>query len=195
LLVLIFMAANYGLRAATHARAVEIAPRIFGARLPEPCDGFSFSRGLDRWPRSVVRVDHGPCLVELAATPGFRSPFEWRLIAQLSNGYYVRSIDLLDADERNDDDMHRLVPNAWTPLVARAAATRPAQVFLGFSRFPAVRVAVDHDGFGTVIWNDVRFSGGPNPPRPQSDGRGDLFGATVRIAPDGSILEARLGGR
>jgi hypothetical protein len=117
------------------------------------------------------------------------------LIAQLSNGYYVRSINLLDTDERADDDMHRLVPNTWTPLVVRAAATRPAQVFLGFSRFPAVRVAVDHDGFGTVTWNDVRFSGGANPPRPQNDGRGDLFGATVRTAPDGTILEARLGGR
>ena len=195
LIVLMFMAANYGLRAATHARALEVAPRIFGARLPDRCNGTSFSRGLDRWPRPAARLEHGPCLIELAATPGFATPFEWRLIAQLSNGYYVQSVNLLDSDEGNGDAVRGLVPNTWTPMVVRAASTRPAQVFLGFSRFPAVRVAVDHQGFGTAIWNDIRFSGGPSPPRPQNDGRGDLFGATVRLAPDGTIIEARLGGR
>jgi membrane-bound metal-dependent hydrolase YbcI (DUF457 family) len=249
--VLTLMAADYGVRAAAHERALDVAPRVFGPLLPEPCRGHATRTFLDRWPRlpppvagSVFRQiepaesrlpragDVGSafrqiepagsrlpqaqmqpagagtresasgrpdrCLIEVAATPGFRSPFDWRLIAQLSDGYFVRSINLLAVDERDGEDALRqrdLVPNVWTPAVEQAARTRPAQVFLGFARFPAVRLQVDHDGVATVQWTDIRFSGGSDPPRPRNDGRGDLFGARVRIAPDGRILEARLGGR
>jgi len=200
-IVLTLMAADYGVRAAAHERALEIAPRIFGPLLPERC-GEPGSRGLlDRWPRPEAvqggAGSPGRCLVEIAAIPGFSSPFQWRLIAQLSNGYFVRTINLLTTVSIDETPVrHRdLVPNVWTPAVAKAADARPAQVFLGFSRFPAVRVSVDQDGVATVQWSDVRFSGGPDPPRPQNDGRGDLFGARVRVAPDGRILEAQLGGR
>jgi membrane-bound metal-dependent hydrolase YbcI (DUF457 family) len=190
LLVLVFMAANYGVRAAAHERAIDVAPRVFGALLPGACAETAPRTTLDRWPRAL-RAD-APCLVEIAATPGFSSPLEWRLIAKVTEGYYVRSINLLDPPSGVEA---RLVPNRWTPAVVRAAGARPAEIFLGFSRFPAVRVAVDHTGSATIQWTDIRFSGGPDPPRPQNDGRGDLFGANVQVAPDGRILHARLGGR
>jgi hypothetical protein len=202
LIVLILMAANYGVRAAAHQRAIDMAPRVFGPLLREPCVGAPRRRPLDRWPRQSTAVeetnpsrhepDNGRCLLEVAAMPGFLSPLEWRLVAQLSNGYYVRTINLFEPTfEAND----RLVPNQWTPVVFRAAAARPAQVFLSFSRFPAVRVSVDHAGTATVQWTDVRFSGGPAPPRPQNDGRGDLFGARVQVMRDGQIQTSQLGGR
>jgi membrane-bound metal-dependent hydrolase YbcI (DUF457 family) len=194
-IALLLMAGDYGLRAAAHGRAVDVAPRVFGPILPEPCQGAPPRPWIDRWPRPGP-VAAGRCLVEIAATPGFRSPFEWRLIAQLSNGYLVQTVNLLRLPTGDSALRHQdLVPNVWTPAVARAAETPPAQVFLGFSRFPAVRVSVDREGVATVRWTDIRFSGGPDPPRPQNDGRGDLFGATVRVAPDGRILHARLGGR
>jgi hypothetical protein len=226
------MAADYGVRAAAHRRALDVAPRIFGSLLPERCRESVASAPLDRWPRpqdaqsSVVgsafrRLEPSPvvgsavrriapaeaggheaasgrsdrCLLEIAATPGFGSPFEWRLIARLSNGYFVRTINLVRVPTGEGAAGRTLVPNVWTPAVIEAARTRPAQVFLGFSRFPAVRLAVDQQGVATVQWTDIRFSGGPDPPRPRNDGRGDLFGARVRIAPDGRILEAQLGGR
>jgi membrane-bound metal-dependent hydrolase YbcI (DUF457 family) len=204
-IVLVFMAANYGLRAAAHDRAIARAPRVFGPLLPRPCPGVSPPGLIDRWPREAgpfQAADGGRCLIEIAATPGFVSPFEWRLIAQSSNAYHVRGMNLLQRDlaqpPLEGEAMWRLSrgwPNVWTPAVFRAAQTRPAQVFLGFSRFPAVRLAVDRHGESTVQWTDIRFSGGPNPPRPQNDGRGDLFGATVRLNADGDIVHARLGGR
>ena len=201
LIVLTVMAADYGLRAAAHERAIAAAPRVFGPLLPRPCAGVSPRMTIDRWPRpapAMPREAGDRCLVEIAATPGFTSPFEWRIIVQLSNEYYVRSVNLLDLRLNADAGVWRLamgVPNVWTPAVMTAAEAPPARVFLGFSRFPAARVSVDHDGVATVQWTDMRFSGGPDPPRPQNDGRGDLFGATVRVGRDGRILRAQLGGR
>lgn len=201
LIVLTFMAADYGLRAAAHERAIAVAPRLFGPILPRPCEGVSPPMAIDRWPRPSPVLPSAPgdrCLVEIAATPGFTSPFEWRIIAQLSNAYQVRTVNLLDLPANDEAGVWRLavpVPNVWTPAVFTAARVRPAQVFLGFSRFPAARVSVDHEGVATVRWTDIRFSGGPDPPRPQNDGRGDLFGATVRIGVGGQILHSRLGGR
>jgi membrane-bound metal-dependent hydrolase YbcI (DUF457 family) len=201
LLVLTLMAANYGLRAATHERAIALAPRMFGPLLPRPCIGASPRTAVDRWPRPSPVMPREPgdrCVVEIAATPGFTSPFEWRIIVQLSNAYYVRTVNVLDLYLNDDAGVWRLamgVPNVWTPAVFKAAEALPARVFLGFSRFPAARVSVDHEGVATVQWTDMRFSGGPDPPRPQNDGRGDLFGATVRVGHDGRILHAQLGGR
>jgi hypothetical protein len=83
-------------------------------------------------------------------------------------------------------------PNVWTPAVAKAATTRLGQVFLGFSRFPAARSAVDSTGATTVRWTDMRFAGGPltlDQPAP----RALPFTATVRTGSDGRILEEKLG--
>jgi len=83
------------------------------------------------------------------------------------------------------------VPNQWTPAVVRASAANVAQVFLGFSRFPAARSFVAEDGTATVRWSDVRFiTGALDDPRQFRRG---LFGTTVILAPDGSIRESRLG--
>jgi hypothetical protein len=80
----------------------------------------------------------------------------------------------------------------WTPTVQNAATTRLGQVYLGFSRLPAARSAVDAQGMTTVRWSDMRFAGG----LPGFDERGSRaipFTATVRIAADGQVLEEKLG--
>jgi hypothetical protein len=131
--------------------------------------------------------------------PSFTSPFRWRIIAQMSNAYELHDIDLLDTrfreQESESEVLWRLTlryPNVWTSAVQRAATTHLGQVFLGFSRFPAARSAVDQHGVTTVRWSDMRFAGGPfalDQPAP----RGNIFTATVRIGPDGQVLEERLG--
>jgi membrane-bound metal-dependent hydrolase YbcI (DUF457 family) len=203
-IVLAFMAANYGVRAAAHERAIAMAPRVFGPLLPSRCE---MAPGLiiNRWPHVApsARPDPGRrCLVEIAAMPDLGSPFRWRLIAQLSNALEVRDVNLLDtrfrAPPAGVETMWRLTrwyPNEWTPAVRQAAGTRVAQVFLGFARFPAVRSFVDRDGISTVRWTDVRFSVGPGPPAGPNDGIANLFSATVRIAASGQILDAHLGSR
>jgi membrane-bound metal-dependent hydrolase YbcI (DUF457 family) len=200
---LLLMATNYGVRGFSHHQALLLAPRLFGPALPAPCDPPPARPALiDSWPRATPPSKPPPagrCLIEIAAMPSFTSPFRWRIIAQLSNAYEIHDIDLLDArfrePESDSEVLWRLTlryPNVWTPAVQNAATTDLGQVFLGFSRFPAARSAVDQHGVTTVRWSDMRFAGGPfalDQPAP----RGNIFTATVRIGPDGQVVEEKLG--
>ena len=200
--VLLLMATNYGVRFVAHRQALEVAPRLFGPTLPLPCDPPASSTPLvGSWPRPAAPSSPPPgkrCLVEIAAMPSFTSPFTWRIIAQMSNAYEIRDIDLLDRRYREpeigSDVPWRLTlryPNVWTPVVVKAATTPVGQAFLGFSRFPAARSAVDSHGDTTVRWTDMRFAGGPlglDQPGPRSN----LFTAAVRIGADGRVLDESL---
>jgi membrane-bound metal-dependent hydrolase YbcI (DUF457 family) len=199
---LTLMAVNYGVRAVAHHTAIQQAPQVFGGQLPEWCDrsvkpGWS----IDYWPRFREASTRGAsatrCLVEIAAVPNFVSPFRWRVIAQLSNAYEVRDVDLLSGQGIAADEaiatrvLSVRVPNHWTAAVVDAATAPTARVFLDFSRFPAARSVIDEDGTATVRWSDLRFiQGALDDPRQFRRG---LFGATVVMGPDRTVLEDRLG--
>ncbi len=195
-LALTLMLALYGLRAAAHRTAIVRAPEVFGARLPALCPEATPAGFIDRWPRGVndPRSRHGArCLVEIVALPDFVSPFRWRLIAQLSNAYEVRVIDVLKTSAAGTalrlESVH--VPNQWTPAVQKAAAGSIARIFLGFSRFPSARSVINKDGSVRVRWTDVRFDTTAEPgPR---QGTGSLFAVTIDVEPDGRILRERFG--
>ena len=157
---------------------------------------------IDAWLRRTPPSNPPPgkrFFVEMGAMPSFTSPFTWRIIAQMSNAYEMHDVNLLEQRFRDpataSDAPWRLTlryPNVWTPTVEKAGATHLGQVFLGFSRFPAARSAVDPSGVTTVRWTDVRFAGGPlalDQPAP----RALPFTATVRIAADGQTLSETLG--
>jgi membrane-bound metal-dependent hydrolase YbcI (DUF457 family) len=207
-IVLVLMAANYGVRAVAQHEAITLAPRVFGPLMPPPCDPSRADHPtLVQWPRaqdSAVLPTTMPggasrCLVDLAAMPTFLTPFKWRLIARLSNAYELHDVDVLDSVLRRPAEAGeapwRLTvrySDQWTPTVKAAAATPLAQTFLGFSRYPAARwVADPQTGVVTVRWTDMRFAGGMT--LDQRAGRGNLFGATVRVAPDGAIVAEQLG--
>jgi membrane-bound metal-dependent hydrolase YbcI (DUF457 family) len=235
-IVLMLIAANYGVRAVAHHEAIALAPRLFGPTLPARCaDAPNTSSMLDRWPRanSELRAQNSErgtrnpergtqnpergtqnpepatlnplpatrrCLLEVAAIPTFLSPLDWRVIAQSSNSYDLRDVSLTDARfrlrENADDGSWRQTvryPNVWTPGAKAAAAASPiARIFLGFSRFPAARSFTDASGTTIVRFIDMRFVAGlvslEQPVR-----RPQPFSATIRVAPDGRILDAALG--
>jgi hypothetical protein len=206
-IVLALMAANYGVRAVAHHEAIALAPRVFGPLMPKPCDPNRVDRPLIvEWPRAdsempVASPSAGSsrCLVDLAAMPTFLSPFKWRLIAHLSNAYEMHDLDVLDARLRRPAEVGEApwrvtvrYPDQWNPMVQAAARAPLAQVFLGFSRYPASRWNVDQrTGVATVRWTDVRFTNGLTVD--QRLGRTNLFTATVHVAPDGRVLDAQLG--
>jgi len=204
-IALTLMAANYGVRAVAHHQALTLAPRLFGPTLPRPCDSAPIPASiLDSWPRERTTVSHAAsgtrCLVEIAAMPTFLSPFSWRIVAHMSNAYEIHDIDLLDRRFRqaaSDTEVFwRQVlryPNMWNPAVEKAATTRVGRVFLGFSRFPAARSVVDSSGVTVVRWNDMRFVGGVTPSDEPVRRSMGLFSATVRIGPDGRIIQETLG--
>ncbi len=201
-LVLALMVANYGLRGAAQQRALHLAPQVFGAGLPARCQRTVESRIINRWPRPGPSSSYATprvCLIEIAALPTFATPFDWRLIAQLSDGYEISDVNVLvGADPRSAPQWNISsrptvrFPNQWTPPVSHAAGTEVGRVFLGFSRFPAVRSVVDGDGITTVRWNDMRFTRGEAGADLQSR-REEFFTATVRVDRDGRIVDQRLG--
>jgi len=200
--VLALMAANYGARGIAHHQALALTPRLFGPTLPPACDAAPRTAIVDRWPRDSAPTPALPgrrCLVEIAAMPTFTTPFEWRIVAEMSNAYEIHGVDLLDARFTQPPLVSEAFwrqtiryPNIWTPPVERAAATRLGSVFLGFSRFPAARSFVDASGVATVRWTDMRFAAGlvaiEQPIR-----RATPFSAVVRIGADGRVLEESLG--
>jgi LexA-binding, inner membrane-associated putative hydrolase len=199
-IALTLMVVNYGVRAVSHHEAIVRAPRIFGAQLPGPChDAVPSGQPMDHWPRTSNPEPsdrQGRCLVEIAATPDFLSPFRWRLIAHLSDAYEVRRVDLLSGTGRQPASNVRIVathyPNVWTPAIRKAAQSPAAQTFLGFSRFPAARSVLAADGTSTVRWTDLRFDVDNPGPRERAP---NLFGATVHLSAAGVVLEERLGSR
>jgi membrane-bound metal-dependent hydrolase YbcI (DUF457 family) len=202
MLVLVIMVANYGLRATAHQQAVSAAPHVFGPRLSERCpESVPSGRVIDWWPQPAVQAPaRDRCLIEVAALPTFLSPFRWRMVAHLSGAYEIRDVDLLDRRLRDANApgalwrLSQRQPNQWTPMVETAAArSRVAQVFLGFSRFPAAHSVVDKDGTSVVRWSDVRFDG-PGPIGRERSNAGGLFSVMVRLTPDGQVLIERLGG-
>jgi membrane-bound metal-dependent hydrolase YbcI (DUF457 family) len=197
-IVIAFMVANYGLRATTHREALRFAPRVVGPSMPANCAAPDVGvMSVAVWPRAQSLTDRG-CLVEIAAIPTFLSPFSWRVIAQASNAYQLHDIDLLDGRWRNEQRSNEALwrttlryPNLWTEPVLSASTARLAQMFLGFSRFPAARGLVDErSGIVTARWTDMRFVGGLSLEQPTAP---RMFTVTVRLGLDGRVMEQRLG--
>jgi hypothetical protein len=137
----------------------------------------------------------------MIAMPSFTSPFSWRIIAQMSNAYEIKDLDLLDRRYREPDSESEApwrttirYPNVWTPIVEKASTTHLGRVYLGFSRMPAARSAVDAQGVTVVRWTDMRFVGGL-PGMDQRASRAVPFTASVRVSADGQILQETLGDR
>lgn len=204
-IVLALVAANYGVHAAAHQRALAAVPRVFGP-LPSPCPGAHRAGELSSWGRDWnlgVRTDStDSCLVDVAALPTFLAPFRWKLVARLSDAYLIQEIDLLErqapsnADPRSHFNSTIRIPTERAPAVEQASRARVAQVFLDFSRFPAAQLVEDEvpDGTATVRWTDMRFAdASTSAPSAAATARRNVFTATVRTARDGRILEERLG--
>jgi inner membrane protein len=198
-LALLLVAANYGLRATTHHLALVRAPEVFGAPLPAPCAGVPPQGAVDRWPRPRPLSPDAvttTCRVDIAAMPDFISPFRWRLIAQLTNSYEIRDINLLDGlagTSRPTSTVRRVstrFPNQWTPSVEQAARSDVGRVFLGFSRFPAARSLREADDRTVVRWSDMRFATGVARNGQRSSG---LFSTVIEVGPGGEIYSQRLG--
>ena len=203
--VLLLMATNYGVRAAAHHQALEVAPRLFGPTLPPPCDPPAASNSPDRF---VAACHHARrrrrrasaassrwrrCRRSPRRSPGGSSR-RCRTPTRCTTSICSTSVIAI---QRTD----RLRTVADDAALSRTSGRRPSsrrrrrrlgQVFLGFSRMPAARSAVDAHGVTTVRWTDVRFAGG-SLALDQQGPRTNPFTATVRIAPDGQILDQFLG--
>jgi membrane-bound metal-dependent hydrolase YbcI (DUF457 family) len=180
--VIALMVANYALRTGLHAMALG---RAGG-------DGAAI---LDSWPDAPapkLPSDYScratPCTLGVAAIPTFGSPFTWRTIRQLSNGYEIREVDLLSGADRSI----AWLPSDSAPVVDAARQAPAPRAFLAFSRFPTARVET-HAHETTVRMLDVRFLDAPMREGTEELRGGGLFGVRVRLDSHGRILEDRFG--
>jgi hypothetical protein len=180
--VLVLMGFNYALRVVTHAVALGQA-------------GGNRTAIVSSWPDapapklpSDFSCREMPCALETAAIPTFISPFVWRIIRQLPNGYDIREVNVLSGTER---PIARLVSDS-APVVDTVRMAPAPRSFLAFSRFPIARVEM-HDHETTVRIVDVRFLDAPLRGRDEELRGGGLFGVLVRVDRHGRIIEDRLG--
>ncbi|MGH9145650.1 MAG: metal-dependent hydrolase [Vicinamibacterales bacterium] len=180
--VLVLMGVNYAFRTVLHTMALGRA-------------GGNRTDVVSSWPdapRPKLPNDYScpaePCTLEIAAIPTFVSPFSWRIIRQLPNGYDIREMDLLAGVERPI----AWLPNDSAPAVDAARQGPATRSFLAFSRFPTARVRT-HDDETVVRIFDVRFLDAPLSEGEEELRGGGLFGVRVRIDRHGRILDDRLG--
>ncbi len=195
------VAAFYALRAGSHYLAIARAPDAFALRQPPWCaQSVRPALGVDWWPRfpgtSPRDVAAQDCLIEIAAMPDFLSPFRWRLLSHESLGYQVRDIDLatgygLDRDDPAARARSVVVPSQWTPAVMSALRAPNVRVFMDFSRFPSPSSSLHDDGTYTVMFSDMRFTGGL--PSDARTFRRGLFGATAVVGRDYELIRDSLG--
>ena len=92
----------------------------------------------------------------VAAVPTFISPFRWGMITQLSNGYDLHELDLLDAricsirriPARRSGGARCGIRISGRRRRSRRPRRGPARVFLGFARFPGGADVRRSDGDG-----------------------------------------------
>ena len=182
-IVLTLIAANYGLRAELHARALHHAS---AGSLPATISAWPDLP----WPKlpGDHPCSHDPCALTTAALPTFGSPFRWRIVRQFSNGYRLSEVNLLTDFEQPIGWM----PDDDGPVVDMARQAAAPRTFLAFSRFPAAHV--DHLDRETIVrMSDARFLDVPIGRRVEEFRPGGFFTVTVRVDPEGKILEDRFG--
>ncbi len=177
---LVLMAGNYAVRAGAHQAALGEAVAMEARAVP----ALASTPGLAFRYLGTNEPSEFP-----AALPTLWSPFRWRLITRVPQGFEVREIDLIG--HRQDGDVIAF-PDGHGAFVEEAASAPVARTFLAFSRFPAAEAMTHRNGDVTVHWYDMRFAERLVAP---ADGRTHTspFGAWVRLSPTGSIVGQGLG--
>jgi membrane-bound metal-dependent hydrolase YbcI (DUF457 family) len=180
--VVALMGINYALRIGLHTMALGRA-------------GGGQTAIVSAWPDAAapkLPADYAcpatPCTLEMAALPEFGSPFRWRIVRKLSNGYDIREVNLLTGRERPMAS----VASDSARVVDHARQTSASQSLLRFSRFPAARVETQANE--TIVrLLDVRFLDSPAQEGDEEFRRGRLFAVRIRLDSRGGILEERFG--
>ena len=128
-------------------------------------------------------------VVQVAALPAPFVPLNWTGIVETGDHYYQARIELAAVGgELTFEEVPKVAPRAQVDSlqrVASAGAQEQMRLYRWAARFPVVTVRSQEDG-RVMEMQDLRF----NLPGLGHDMRPFVF--TVRLAPDGSVVETRL---
>jgi|ERR1041384_2865389 inner membrane protein len=103
---------------------------------------------------------HDEMLQRVAAMPMAADPTNWLAVAETDRATYRFQVHVPARAALNEQTVARFEKpqGADAAQVARAEQDARAQIFLGFARFPVMRVQTDEQGALLVRFADVRFS-------------------------------------
>lgn len=94
-----------------------------------------------RFAAATIATQNGESVTDTAAMPTLANPFRWQGVVETDRAAY--RFDLSLADDSNEVTglvRQERADSSASPFVARAVEDRRARIFLGFARFPVVRV-------------------------------------------------------
>lgn len=109
---------------------------------------------------AAIASQNGESVTDLAAMPTLANPFEWLCVVETERAAYRFDLSLL----KSTRDYSSLVRHERADIVSSGIVTRAehdwrAQVFLGFARFPVVRVADPDCVTQTLVqFADLRYT-------------------------------------
>lgn len=120
-----------------------------------------------------------------AVIPTFTSPFRWRLVRKVPDGYELSEIDLLSGTA----DPPVRFPETRNQAVELSRQADNVETFFRFARFPAVRAEHSRSGTDLVFWTDLRFARGLITLDPESVGPQTPFVVWVRLNEAGEVID------
>jgi inner membrane protein len=101
---------------------------------------FAHSRAVTRGNEEAAKMANGETVLRLAAMPRLANPFRWDCVFETDRAMYRFDLGLLSDGAGNTVRYEKPGPDL-TPVLDYVSQQRPAQVFLGFARFPVLKLA------------------------------------------------------
>lgn len=101
---------------------------------------FAHSRAVARGNEEAARIVNGETILRLAAMPRLANPFRWDCVFETDRATYRFQLGLLSESAGNPVRYEKPGPDL-KPVVDYVSQQRPAQIFLGFARFPVLKLA------------------------------------------------------
>ena len=101
---------------------------------------FAHSRAVTRGNEEAARMANRETVLRLAAMPRLANPFRWDCVFETDRAMYRFDIGLLSDGGGNPVRYEKPGPDL-KPVVDYLSQQRPAEIFLGFARFPVLKLA------------------------------------------------------
>jgi len=101
---------------------------------------FAHSRAVTRGNEEAAKMANGETVLRLAAMPRLANPFRWDCVFETDRAMYRLDLGLL-SDGAGNTVRYEKPGLDLTPVLDYVSQQRSAQVFLGFARFPVLKLA------------------------------------------------------
>jgi hypothetical protein len=106
----------------------------------------------------MVASQNGESLSELAAMPMLANPFDWQAVFETNRATYRFGLKLRSREGLSNLKRYEKPELPASTLVSEALKTRPAQIFMGFARFPVSVVDPNCTSKTFVQLADLRYT-------------------------------------